>query len=204
VVNFEEALERTYRDLLHDALVHVGPGTPDFAKRQAFARLAHFLTRSVRPDEVLVAEVLAAAIAATDHATALRFLLCGAWAAVGDEDPRVLRWFSKVADRALQRGHLAGFCVTLELVVHLSVFNGQCSEEWLAGIRAARGDASSRREVFWVGWHWQDRFHPEGGTPPPAWLVELREDERVLAAAAVVEGERVALFCPACGKAFTP
>ncbi len=202
-MTFEESLERVYRQLLHDALKHVGPGTEDAAKRQVFARLVHFLARSVRPDERVIADLLVAATAATDHAIALRCLLCAVWTAAKG-DPRLLVWFTRVADRALERSHLAAFCTVVELVVHLPDFAGKASEEWLAGIRAARDDERARAETFWLGWHWQHRFFSEGVAPVPAWLREVREDERVLAAAAIVEGERVALCCPACGKAFSP
>lgn len=193
-----------YRDFLRDALRHVGPETSDRAKRQAFARIAYFVLRHLQPEEGVIADVLVAVTASTDQPEVVRILSCGVWAAVGDEDPRVFGWFSRIADRALAREHLAAFCVVLELVIHVPAFNGRISDGWLRGLTAAREDESAQRELFWVGWHWQQRFFSGVGVRVPAWLVELREDERVLAAAAVVEGERVALWCPACGKAFSP
>ncbi len=199
----EESLERVCGQLLRDALQQVGPWNGNRAKRQAFARVAYFLTRSVRPDERLVADLLAAAIGSTDHPVVLRCVACSVWAAV-DEDPRLLRWFGKIADRALELRHLPGFCVALELLVHLPTFQPQLPDAWLAGIRDAREDERARAYAFWVGWYWEDRFHPDGAPPPPPWLFDLRQDERVLAAAAVVEGERGLVSCPACGRAFSP
>jgi len=108
-----------------------------------------------------------------------------------------------LTDRALERRHFAGFCVGLQLLLHLPDFEPRPSEAWLAGISAARDDEAARWEVFWLGWQWEERFHPAGGPARPGWLVELRADQRVLACRVPDHGERYTLSCPLCGRAFS-
>jgi hypothetical protein len=202
-VTVDPAFERPYRELLAVALASVRPGPGD-AQRRAFGRLAHFLLRSVSPDESMIADVLAAAMASTDHAVVVRCLLCGVWA-VAEHDPRLLGWFTKVADRALARGHLAGFCAVLQLIVHLPGFEPLLSATWLEGVKRAREseDGGTLRETFWFGVNYEWTLHAAGASPVPQWLAALREDERVLDAAKVVVGDRSSLMCPLCGRAFS-
>lgn len=202
-MNVDPSFERPYRLLLADSLVHVRPATGDPGKRRAFARLAHFLMRSLSPDERLVADVLEAAMASTDHAVVVRYLLCGVWAVV-DDDPRLLGWFTKVANRALERQHLAGFCACVQLLVHVPGFDPRVSTAWLDGICSARDDVEAQPEAFWLGVDWMQAFHPAGKPAPPAWLLELRADERLGRSVSHVTCDRMALSCPLCGKAFTP
>jgi hypothetical protein len=204
-VNVDFSCERPYRRLLVDSLAHVRPSIRDPGKRRAFARLAHFLMRSLSPDEGIIADVLDVATASTDSAVVVRYLLSGVWAVV-DDNMRLLEWFTKVADRALRREHLAGFCAALQLLVHLPGFGPVLSDSWLDGIRRARqsDDGETLREAFWFGVDYEFKLHPSADPPLPEWLIELRQDPRVLDAAKEVIGDRCILTCPLCGKAFTP
>jgi hypothetical protein len=121
-----DSFEQPYRQLLADALVQVRPNTGDFSRRLTFARIAHFALQSVTPDERAIAGVLGTVMASTDHADVIRYLLCGVWFAASD-DQRNLRWCTKAADRALERGHLAGFAATLQLLVHIPSYDGHLS-----------------------------------------------------------------------------
>lgn len=202
-MTFDPAFEHPYRLLLAESLARVHPESSDPCKRRAFARLAHFLMRSLSPDEWLVADVLESAMASTDNAEVIRCLTCGL-RAVAERDPRLLGWLTTIANRALERQHLAGFCACLQLLVHLPGFEPVLPAAWLDGIRLAREDVETQPEAFWLGVDWMQAFHPAGAPSPPAWLLELRADERLGRSVSHVSGDRMALPCPLCGKAFTP
>jgi hypothetical protein len=196
------AFDGPYRQLLASTLVHVLPVAGHRAKRLAFARIAHFSLQSTGHDERVIADVLEAVMACTDHANVVRYLLCGVWHSVGG-DERNLRWCTKVADRALEQGHLAGFLAAVQLLVHMPGFEGHLSAAWFEGIQAARESEPARQDLFWLGLDWIFMFHPAGGPPPPEWLVGIRTDPRVEGSVANVVGDRNGLRCPHCGEPFT-
>lgn len=178
--------------LISEALVDVSDARLPRPHRVRAAHLVAYLHPDAA-DETTTAAVLATAMRCLPFTAIAQTLVHGVWRAYG-EDPRVAMWTVKLVERACARDHRRTAATLADLLGWMESFDGRLSEETGRRLAGFAWDLQCQLPLFDFGWQYEHRF---GAAGLPAWVVQIREDPRVLKGAAVIPA-RTSRRCPVC------
>lgn len=178
--------------LISTALVDVGDAQLPRPHRVRAAHLVAYLHPDAA-DERTTADVLATAMKYLAFTAIAQTLVHGVWRAYGD-DPRVATWTAKLVERACEKGHRRTAATLCDLLGWMEGFDGRLSEEVGRKLAGFAWDPQCQLPLFDFAWRYEHRF---GAAGMPAWVVQIRQDPRVLKGASVVPS-RTSRPCPVC------